>query len=339
MNRNNDAAANPGRNAATRPLAWLVALALAAAAVTLGVRLGTERDRNSALQLRVDRLESENSALLAQLQRRAGADRPGAGGARRPETLRPSLPTDPASATRTAAPPQAEPRLAAEGDREATPQASGPRSRAAERANALQDPAARDAMRRQQAAAMRRMYPDLAEALGISRDAADRFIDALVEQQMRKIDASARLAASDSSRNAEEMKVAGQRLAAAGRDGDQGLAAQFGDDVLQAWKNYQQGQGARLELRDLQLELVDAGMALTPAQRDALVAAMAREQATGTKVLSGEARMQQAEASYQRLQAAARAVLSAEQFARFDARQRQRLEVMMATGARGGPSP
>ena len=94
-----------------------------------------------------------------------------------------------------------------------------------------------------------------------------------------------------------------------------------------------------MELRDLQLELADAGMALTSAQRESLVAAMVREQGSGTKVLSGDARVQQAEASYRRMQSAARAVLSAEQFARFDARQRQRLEALSAAGAGGSASP
>ena len=52
-----------------------------------------------------------------------------------------------------------------------------------------------------------------------------------------------------------------------------------------------------------------------------------------------QARVQQAEASYRRLQSAAREVLSAEQFARFDARQRQRLEALSAAGAGGSASP
>lgn len=323
----------------SRYVPGLLALALAGATVTIGLRLGTERDRNAALQQRVQRLEAENAALLAQVRGRPGLDRPGAGGgARDPGTSSPAMSSDLPARSRTAVPPAGANQPAGDGDL-APPPASAPRSRALDRVSALQDPAAREAMRRQQSAAMHRMYPDLAEALGLGRDGADRFIDLLVEQQMRKIEASSRLAAADGPRDAEARQAAGQRLAAAGRDTDRELAAQFGDDVLQAWKNYQQGQGARLELRDLQLELVDAGIALTPTQRDALVAAMVREQGSGNKVLSGDARLQQAEASYQRLQSAARAVLSAEQFARFDARQRQRLEALSGAAGRGSGSP
>jgi hypothetical protein len=61
---------------------------------------------------------------------------------------------------------------------------------------------------------------------------------------------------------------------------------------------------------------------------------MVREQQAsgfaGSKKMTAEARIGQSEASYDRVQAAARAVLSTEQFARFDARERQRLQVMRA---------
>jgi len=341
MSRQNEPALASGHGTTSRNVLGLLALSLAAATTTLGLRLVAERDRGVALQQRIDRLEAENVALMAQYQRGAGSGRVGSDvGTRSPGTAPAGASLDPLARPRPVPPPASAIDPADGVDRDPTPPPSAaPRSRALERANALQDPSARAAMRRQQSAAMHRMYPDLAESLGIGREGADRFIDVLVEQQMRKVDATARLAASDDSRNADEMRLAGQRLAAANRTMDQELSAQFGDDVLQAWKTYQQGQGARMELRDLQLELADAGMALTSAQRESLVAAMVREQGSGTKVLSGDARVQQAEASYRRMQSAARAVLSAEQFARFDARQRQRLEALSAAGAGGSASP
>ncbi len=189
-------------------------------------------------------------------------------------------------------------------------------------------------MRRQQLAAMHRRYPDLAQALGLSRENADRFIEMQVEQQMRKIDESLQLAASGRTKSSVEMKEAGRRMDAARRDADRALAAQFGPEVLQNWETYQRGLGARMELRGLQLELADAGMALTSAQRDTRATAMVREQQAsgfaGSKKTTAAVRIGQSEASYERLQAAARAVLSAEQFARFDARERQRLQIMRA---------
>lgn len=337
-----------GRDAKTLPLLGLALMALAVGVALLGDRLGAERDRSATLQSQVARLEAENSALLTRFGRQVGAGRSGPGlGARTP--LSPTLDArgHPLAAAHPGGlgSPGAGAQGPAEGSGRGVTPAPGvlPFSRNAERANALHDPATRDAMRRQQLAAMHRMYPDLAEALGLSRENADRFLEMQVEQQMRKIDESRQLAASGSVQSSAEMKELGRRLAASTRDADEELAAHFDPNVVQDWKTYQQGLGARMELRGLQLELADAGMALTLGQRDDLVAAMVREQQAsanaGSKRLTAEARIARAEASYQRLEGTARVVLSAEQFARFDARQRQRLQITTAAGAAGGASP
>ena len=323
----------PGRSAMALPAVGLLSVGLAVAAAVLGQRLGAERERSATLQGEVGRLQAENSALLAHVERQLAGTRPGAmRGARTPESSTPAAGGDPfrAAGSGGSALPGG---LPGDGDGPASapaPGSPGPPMRPdRDRLNALQDPAARDAMRRQQKVALHRRYPDLAEALGLSRENADRFIDLLVEQQMRKIDESLQLAGSGDARSSAEMKAAGQRMAAAQADSERELAAQFGPAVAKEWQTYQQGLGARMELRGLQMELVDAGMALTLGQRDDLVAAMVREQdlgaQAGSKKLPAEARIQQAEASYQRLQDTARTVLSPEQFARFDARQRQRL--------------
>jgi hypothetical protein len=319
----------PRRASTALPVLGLLSVGLAVSVALLDRRLEAERDRSASLQSQVSRLAAEKSALLAHLERQAASGAAGSGlGARIPvlpgseSTGRPLQTGNPAAQS-----------LGAAGDGTARGDASGPPyNRAVDRSLALNDPATRDAMRRQQAAAMHRRYPDLADALGLSRESADRFIELQVDRQMRKIDESLQFAAATGERSSAEMKEAGSRFAAAQRDSDEALAAQFGPDVAQRWKTYQQGLGARMELRSLQLELVDAGMALTPAQRDALVAAMVSEQQAGgpagSKGLTAEARMAQSEASYRRLQDTARTVLSANQFARFDARQRQRLQVM-----------
>jgi hypothetical protein len=351
MSRPSERASTPGRSAKTLPVVGLLSVGLAVAAALFGHRLDAERDRSAALQSQVKRLVAENSALLAHLERQGASGRLGSGmGARTPMSPPPAASGDPVPAERPsglASPALAQPRT---GDGATRGVAPGPNALPigsnADRLGALHDPATRDAMRRQQSAAMRRMYPDLAESLGLSRENADRFIEMQVEQQLRKVDESLRLAASGGARSSTEMKDAGRRMAEAQRDAERELAAQFGPDVLQNWKTYQQGLGARMELRGLQLELADAGMALTLPQRDALVAAMLREQQTsgnaGSKKLTTEARIDQAAASFERLQDAARAVLNAEQLARFDARQRQRLHIMTAAGETSGsrsPTP
>jgi hypothetical protein len=289
------------------------------------------------LQGQLGRLQAENSALLAHVERQAAYGRLGTP----PGARIPGLAATEAAGTRlpdarysaAGLPTDAVPGPQDGASRDGAPDLAGPAmSRTLDRASALHDPATRDALRRQQSVAMHRRYPDLAEALGLSRENAERFIDLQVEQQMRKIDESLQLGAG--ARSSADMKAAGSRLEAMHRDADRTVAAQFGHEVLENWKNYQQGLGARMELRGLQLELVDAGLALTAAQRDALVAAMVREQQdgglAGTKGATAEARMAHAQASYQRLQNAARAVLGADQFERFDARQRQRLQLTLA---------
>jgi hypothetical protein len=346
---------NPAARRGTKalPVVGLVSVGLAVMVALLDHRLDSERDRSATLQGQVDRLEAERSALLAHVERQAASGRlgtlPGARVPGSPGTEAAGTPFQAASTDAAGLPTDA-PRSPQYGAaRDGAPGlAGGPAmGRMLDRASALHDPATRDALRREQSAAMHRRYPDLAQALGLSRENAERFIDLQVEQQMQKIDESLQFgAAGGGARSSAAMKEAGSRLAAAQRDADQAVAAQFGPEVLQQWKTYQQGLGARMELRGLQLELLDAGMALTTAQRDTLVAAMVREQQAGglagSKGLTAEARMAQAEASYGRLQDAARSVLGADQFARFDARQRQRLELTMAASdaaRRRGPSP
>ena len=328
-----------GRSAKALPVVGLLSVGLAVATLLLGQRLGAERERTEALQSQVGRLQAANAALLAHAERQAIAGRLGPGlGARNPGLAAPAAGGAPLLAADTEGSGRPAGAVAGVASGPAGAYARGsnglPARARADRSSALRDPAARDAMRRQQLAAMHRRYPDLAEALGLSRADADRFIEMQVDQQMRKIDEAQQLAAVGGARSSVEMKLTGERLAAAQRDADQALAGQFGPEVMQDWKSYQQGLGARTELRGLQLELIDAGMALSVGQRDSLVAAMVREQQVGaqagSKKLTPEARIVQSEASYQRLQTAARAVLNAEQFARFDARQRQRLEVTTA---------
>ena len=314
-------------------MSLLVSLALAAGVALLGYRLVDERDRSAMLQDQVTRLEAENSALMTRFGRQNSTGRSGLGlGARTPvasplevsgySIQAPNAGESVADGTTARG-------LADGSGRGAIPgPGPSPIMLNAERANGLRDSGTRDAMRREQLTAMHRMYPDLAEALGLNRENADRFVDIHVEQQMRKFDESRQLAASGNVQSSAEIKEMGQRLAASRRDAEQELAAQFGPDVMQECKTYQQGLGVRMELRGLQLELADAGMALTLGQRDDLVAAIVREQQASANVdskrLTAEVRIAQAQASYQRIGSTARAVLSAGQFERFDARQRQR---------------
>ncbi len=339
-----------GRRAKVLPLLVLLSATLVGGVVLLGYRLEAERDRSATLLNQVGRLEAENSTLSSRFGRPVGASRTGsAAGVRTPV-----LPTielgvyalQAADPSGSGSPAGIAQRLGVGSGRDVTPGPGAlPVTPGAGRASALQDPTVREAMRRQQLAAMHRIYPDLAKALGLSRENADRFIEMQVGNQMRKIDESRQLAASGTVQSSAEMKELGRRLAVSQRDADQELAAQFGPNVLQDWKTYRQGLGVRMELRGLQLELADAGMALTLGQRDDLVAAMVREQqasaTAGSKKLTRQAQIEQASDAYQRVANAARVVLSAEQFARFETRQRQRLQVTTAAGeagrARGAP--
>jgi hypothetical protein len=318
----------------------LLAIGLAGAAAFLSMQLGEERSRGDALQARIDELEN----------------------ALRREAARTGRPPAPPPVTDAAAPgpPQAAPiaAVASVGGAVSAPLGDSPGaaaavSRMSGRAELLLDPAGRAALRQQQLAALRRAFPELARELQLTPEQAEQFLAATVDQQMRLMDANRELAAAGLAPGSGEQQEMRRRMQQLQREGELELEAQFGAPTMQRWKAYQESVPSRMEVRELQVELVDAGFPLSIEQRQRLVDVLVRERramqqpsgATSSPGSSSAARLNEpagvaaamqanvvrAEESYRRVRDGAAQVLTAEQFARFDQAQRDRLDMMRAS--------
>ncbi len=218
------------------------------------------------------------------------------------------------------------------------------------------DPAARDALRRQQLLSMRRMFPDLARTLDLTPEQAEQFLAATVDQQLRAAAESRDWVATGAVSSPAGSQALRRRYEELQRQGETELSAQFGEPAVQRFNAYQESLPARQEVRNLHLDLLDAGMPLTQEQRQALVEAYTREQRLQREanrqrpaqnpgpdpMAQATASMQRAlevaEQRYQRLRSSAVGMLTAEQLARFDEQQRTQIEFqrLAVQSMRGG---
>lgn len=318
----------------------LLVTGLAGATVFLAMQLGDERRRNDALQARV-------AALETALRRAA---EPPARPALAPPATAPAAPALPPHETPAAAATGSAASSGSAGDATSVP---APGLRLSVRAELMRDPAGRAALRQQQLASLRRAYPDLARELQLTPEQAEQFLAATVDQQMRLMDENRQLAAAGLAPGSGEQQEMRRRMQQLQRDSELELEAQFGSPTLQRWKAYQESVPSRMEVRELQVELVDAGMPLSAEQRQRLVDVLVREQ-RATRAAPGAAAAQgtspavrvgqppgvseamqlnvaRAEERYQRVRDGAAGILTAEQFARFDQVQRDRLDMMRAS--------
>ena len=131
----------------------------------------------------------------------------------------------------------------------------------------MADPKARAAMIQQQVAGMRRQMTDLPEALGLDEAGVERFLTVLADGGLRLTERWAAVASTGS-----PFTNGGNSVA----ELEQSLAAEFGADTVSRWRDYQAAMPARSMVRNFQMSLVDADLALTKDQRQQMIAAYGR---------------------------------------------------------------
>lgn len=141
---------------------------------------------------------------------------------------------------------------------------------------ALANPAYRDAMRAMHRTMIEQENPELAEALNLSPDEADRFLNLLADEVLREQEQEGvygekkltDLAQPERRRKGDER----QRQIEAER------ADLLGELRLQEWKKYQQSKAARAQVRELRSNLGASAFPLRDDQVEPLIASIAAEQ-------------------------------------------------------------
>jgi hypothetical protein len=146
----------------------------------------------------------------------------------------------------------------------------------------MQDPEYREAMRVQTRGNFARQYPGVIQELGLDPQQADEFFDLLADQQMRAseqmqpiwdmdgVDPNDAAAVQERQRKMAEQAAENQRKYEAE------LAARFGQDKLQAWKEYQSSMGMRFELENMRSTLSANGTPLSDDMTRPMLKAMAQ---------------------------------------------------------------
>jgi hypothetical protein len=124
---------------------------------------------------------------------------------------------------------------------------------------------------------MEQKYPDLAEALSLQPDEADRFLDLLATQALSEREHEMKI--NDDGKVSDQTVTARRqaseerrRVAAAER------AALLGEAKLLEWNQYEESLGARAQVRELQMLLAESDFPLRDDQFGPLVDALAAEQ-------------------------------------------------------------
>lgn len=132
----------------------------------------------------------------------------------------------------------------------------------------MQDPEYREAMRVQMRGNFGRQYPGVIQELGLNAQQADEFFDLLADQQLRAneqmqpvwdmegVDNNDPAAVQERHRKIQQQAQENQRK------NESELAARFGQDKLQAWKEYQSSIGVRFVLEEMRNTLSASGMPL-----------------------------------------------------------------------------
>lgn len=148
----------------------------------------------------------------------------------------------------------------------------------------MQDPEYRDAMRVQARGNFARQYPGVIQELGLSSQQADEFFDLLADQQMRaneQMQPLWEMASSDPADQAaiqERQNKISQQITESQRKNEAELAARFGQDKLQAWKEYQSTMGMRYELENMRNALASSGVPLSEDLSKPMLKALAQAQ-------------------------------------------------------------
>jgi hypothetical protein len=132
----------------------------------------------------------------------------------------------------------------------------------------MQDPEYREAMRVQTRSNFGRQYPGVIQELGLDAQQADEFFDLLADQQMRANDQMQPLWDMEGADNSdpaamqERHRNIQQQAQENQRKNEAEMAARFGQEKLQAWKEYQSSMGMRYELENMRNTLASNGMPL-----------------------------------------------------------------------------
>jgi hypothetical protein len=142
----------------------------------------------------------------------------------------------------------------------------------------MQDPEYRDAMRVQNRNNFARSYPGVADALGMDPQQTDQFFELLAEQQMRATDQLQPMwdmEGKDQATLEEQQRKVQQQALDLQRKSEAEIAAQLGQDKLQAWKDYQATLGVRHQLEQMRSSLANQGMPITDDLNKSMIKAMA----------------------------------------------------------------
>jgi hypothetical protein len=244
------------------PILIVTTVAASLACMHLVRALRAERTRNEALQSRVTQLEQ----ATAERERSANAPAPltpfsglQTSPGLAPVHEQPEQDDKPAvnAASRSAmAPPEIQERM---------------REHMKRQRELMQDPKYLEAMRKQQRAHMPSIYPGLTEALGLSADETNRFLDLLSKQMVEQ----STLYVDD---DPTEMRRAQEAAMERRRQQEAELESQFGPEVNQKWQEYQQTVGQRHRVAQMQSSLALAGAPLNAEQSKTVLDALVTEQ-------------------------------------------------------------
>ena len=158
----------------------------------------------------------------------------------------------------------------------------------------MQDPEYRDAMRLQNRVNYARSYPGLADELGFGSQQADEFLELLSDQQMRASEAMEPLwdmEGRDPASMQEQQRKVQQQAQDLQRKSEAEIAARFGQDKLQQWKEYQSTLGARHQAEQMSSSLAAQDMPLSSDAQKSLIKAMAEVQKAEASEYAGNANL------------------------------------------------
>ncbi len=162
----------------------------------------------------------------------------------------------------------AEPRAGGQGD---APDASA--DYLSDEARYYQNEAYREAQRKSRTLELEEGHIDIAEALGISREKADRLIALLVDQELRYLSTP-----HPNPRNEEELQARRLENERNQIESDTEIAAVIGELNLSKWHEYQASLPVRHQIRELRLELADGTYPLRADQVEPLIGIIHGEQ-------------------------------------------------------------
>lgn len=142
----------------------------------------------------------------------------------------------------------------------------------------MQDPDYREAMRVQSRSNFARSYPGVAQDLGLDPEQAARFFDLLSEQQQRSSEQWQPLwdtEGKDPAAMQEQQRKASEQTRQLARQNEAEIAAQFGQEKLQAWKEYQSTLGVRHQVEQMRTTLASHGVPLNEDSSKSMFKALA----------------------------------------------------------------